>query len=472
MLDKSLFFRLSALILAIMVATVLAAFSAMDYAVRDQFTEITEETQIAQQASDGALGQLARRLAVDDRPLREIAQSYAVARPDDLEFLLVGPQLQSIYASNDLFREASVEWVGDGQLEIEASSAPGNRTAISLVTNNYEEIERGDGTIDGYLIGLPPPPSQVDAESFAMRAWTEIAAWLGLIVIVGMALSALVIRWMIRPIDRLTRAALELNEGRVPERLEPPRLRELEGLFDAFNSATSTIRRTADLRKQMVADVAHELRTPITNLRSQVEAFDAGLVNDKEALGETLKSELGLLERLISDFQQLSLSDSGQLPVRMMDLDLADLAVATIGPNADTADYVLQHDLDAPIPIKADPDRVQQVLLNLVENATRHRAEGLVIRLEAIDSGKHAGVRFSDNGPGISEGAGEKIFERFYRGEISRKQDAAGAGLGLTIARSLMLAMGGSIKISDRSSDKANGAAFDLLFLRGSPTDE
>ena len=454
-----------------MLITVWGTISAMDYAVRDQFTEVAEETQIAQRSSDGALSQLARMLADDTGRLREVVQTYAASRPSGFEFLLLGENLTPIFTSNELFQNATASFDSDDHILIETFGGENGNAALRLATNNFEEIISADDEVRAYLVEIPPPPSDVDGRAFATRAWTEIAVWLGLILFLGMILSALVIRWTIRPIDRLTDAALQLNDGRIPEKLHPPRVRELEALFNAFNSATATIGRTADLRKQMIADLAHELRTPVTNLRSQIEAFDAGLLKDKEALGATLKGEISLLERLISDFQQLALSDSGQLPVRMMDIDLADLAAATVSSSSEDAHFVLRDELDEPIPVKADPDRVQQVLLNLVENAIRHRQEGLVIAMEPVKVAGKVGIRFSDNGPGIAASAGDKIFERFYRGEISRQQDAAGAGLGLTIARSLMAAMGGNISVSSPDETGREGASFDLVFERGSLPD-
>lgn len=463
---RSLFARLAALILGIMALTVWATISALNYSVSEQFTEVTEETESVRSSASADFARLSRTLAQAGGDLGETASRYRANNAMDADFLLVDESLNPIYATNPLFEKAETSLDANGRASISSRGGLDNRASLEVVTNNVMNIRSEDGSVRAYLIALPPPPPDVDGAAFAERAWTRIALWLGLILLGGMSLSLLVLRWAVRPIDKLTKAALLLNEGRQPDELPVPHVRELEGLFKAFNSATATIARTSELRKQMIADVAHELRTPITNLRSHIEAFDAGLIEDREVLGETLTTEIALLERLIGDFQQLALSESGQLQIRMIALDLAELATSIVAAGAERPDMQVVNNLNAPIPIMGDPDRIQQVLLNLMENAARHRRDGLVVTLDAIGNPTHAGIIFADNGPGIAEGADEKIFQRFYRGDISREQDTAGAGLGLTIARSLMTAMGGSITASPRSSGRSTGAEFHLLFLR------
>lgn len=463
MRNRSLLIRLVALILGIMLLTLWAANSVLHYSVQKEFTEIAEEVNTERQSQATAHVELARELANSSAPIEEVARSFVVERGETPGFLLLDNGLSPVFTNSPSFDNAQVAFDTEGHLEIAAGDGKPGRRRIELTTNSFQEVRGQSGQLLAYLVALPSTPGDTDGADFATDAWMRIAVWLVLILVIGMTLVAVVLRRAIQPVDRLTKAALALNEGRIPGELASPRIGELEALFAAFNSATATIGRTAELRKQMIADIAHELRTPLTNLRARVEAYDAGLIDDRDALGKTLLGEINLLERLVDDFQQLALSESGQLSISMTPFDLADLASSTVRAVADKSSFAVRDNLSNPIVVSGDPDRMQQVLLNLIENSMRHRRDGLIIRLDPVAAGDHRGLYFSDNGPGIAEGANERIFERFYRGDISRQQDSAGAGLGLTIARSLVNAMDGKITVASIDDEDGTGARFEIL---------
>jgi two-component system sensor histidine kinase BaeS len=222
---------------------------------------------------------------------------------------------------------------------------------------------------------------------------------------------------------------------------------EIDRLISAFNAATAAIEQTENMRRQLIADIAHELRTPVTNLRGQLEAAAAGLIDADAELLATLDSEVQLLAQLVEDFQQLAVSDAGQLRLTLEPLPLRATLEAIVVPMAQRASADVHLTIDPRLQVQADAQRMRQVFGNLVENAHRHRTEGLMLTLTAERIGSTARIRFADNGPGIAAADQPHVFERFYRAEKSRNRASGGAGLGLTIAKALIEAMRGEIRL-------------------------
>jgi signal transduction histidine kinase len=217
----------------------------------------------------------------------------------------------------------------------------------------------------------------------------------------------------------------------------------------------------------MTADIAHELRTPLSVERAHLEALQDGIYPlTPENLGPILEQN-GLLTRLVEDLRTLALADAGQLPMQRVPTDLPALlgrVVSRFEPQAITREIALElspgPDARVPFPrLALDPARIEQLLGNLLANALRHTPVGGKIRLDISSSPAAVQVTVRDTGPGIPEDALPHIFERFYRADRARSRAEGGSGLGLAIARQIAQAHGGSLTAANHPQ---GGAIFTL----------
>jgi two-component system sensor histidine kinase BaeS len=218
---------------------------------------------------------------------------------------------------------------------------------------------------------------------------------------------------------------------------------------------------TERLRRNMVADVAHELRTPLSNLRGYLEAISDGVVQPDETTIRSLSEEAATLSRLIDDLQELSLADAGELKLITQPEDIARLireAVTTSQAKATAKGLTFTTDLPEELPeVNIDLHRIRQVLLNLLENAVAHTREGGRITVSARQRDGQVYISVADTGEGIPPEDLPMIFERFYRVDKSRTRATGGSGLGLTIAKRLVEAHGGTIEVR---SQPGRGSVF------------
>jgi len=205
------------------------------------------------------------------------------------------------------------------------------------------------------------------------------------------------------------------------------------------------------LRRNMVGDVAHELRTPLTNLRGYLEAARDGLVAPDGALVDNLYEETMLLNRLVIDLQDLAQAEAGQLTLVRQPTALQGIveqAVSMLRPQADARGITLTIELPAALLlVEVDRTRVGQVLRNLLSNAAAHTPRGGEIAVSAAAAGQEVAVSVRDTGTGIAPEHLPYVFDRFYRADKSRARQTGGAGLGLAIAKQLVVAHGGSITV-------------------------
>jgi two-component system phosphate regulon sensor histidine kinase PhoR len=216
------------------------------------------------------------------------------------------------------------------------------------------------------------------------------------------------------------------------------------------------------MRRNFISDFSHEVRTPLAGLRSAVETYEGVehlTASEEEQLRRIMSRQLLRLEHLVDDLSELSRIESGDLLLARRRIDLRALVDDLC---EDFADRAAQHRIhfvnsgDA-VFVCADPLRIQQTISNLIDNAIKYGGEGKEIRLEVMDAGAVAEIRVTDHGDGIADSEREKIFRRFYRVDKSRSQETDGVGLGLAIAKHLVLQHNGSI---DVESEPGSGATF------------
>jgi signal transduction histidine kinase len=212
---------------------------------------------------------------------------------------------------------------------------------------------------------------------------------------------------------------------------------------------SAELARSRDLRRQMTADIAHELRTPLSVILGQIDALDEGVVPPSPAAFEILRDETSRLGRSVEDLRTLSRADAGELPLERQPVAPARLleqALAAHRPLAVEKGIALQVEVQPELPdLQVDPDRMAQVLGNLLSNALRHTPQGGAITLAAAQAGSAVQLRVQDSGPGIDPPDLSHLFERFYRADRSRQRETGGSGLGLAIAKAIVELHGGQI---------------------------
>ncbi|MCE2405411.1 MAG: HAMP domain-containing protein [Dehalococcoidia bacterium] len=309
------------------------------------------------------------------------------------------------------------------------------------------------GTMGTMLVNPDPLPGDTQAPlpEASLPSINRFLIWSGLLT-VGLAavLTFLLSRRILAPVEGLSRAAKALARGEFSRRVSVTSRDEVGELGRTFNAMAAELATTEEVRRSLVADVAHELRTPLSNIRGYLEGIRDGVVTANPGTLASMHEEVLLLTRLIDDLQDLALAESGQMNLYLQPCDLADLtrrAAAGVQPSAESKGITLTTDIPGEAPVNADPERIGQVLRNLLANAANYTGEGGSIKVALRHMGSLAQVRVEDTGPGIAETDLPYVFERFYRVDKSRSRSTGGVGLGLTIARRLVEAHGGRMAV-------------------------
>jgi len=271
---------------------------------------------------------------------------------------------------------------------------------------------------------------------------------------IALLLTFVLSRRMTSPIEVLAKAARRLGHGDLSQRVRLQGESEVTALAEAFNSMAADLEYAEQLRRNMVADVAHELRTPLSNIQGYLEAIRDGVVEPDAAAIRSLSEETYLLSRLVNELQELSLAEAGELKLVYQGEDIANLvrqAVTPWQPQLTAGEISLSLELADDLPlVNIDWQRVNEVLHNILENAVAHTPKGGTINVTTNAKGKWVEVSVSDTGEGIPAEDLPHIFERFYRVDKSRARATGGSGLGLTIAKRLIEAHGGTIAVQSK----------------------
>jgi signal transduction histidine kinase len=281
-------------------------------------------------------------------------------------------------------------------------------------------------------------------------------------VLTAAAASLIVTGRIVAPLRRLAAASRRLADGHYAERVPVPSNDELGDLARSFNSMADALEATERRRRELIGDVAHELRTPIATLEGYLEGLLDGVVEPGPPTWAKLHGEAGRLRRLVDDLQELSRAEARQIPLVLRPTDPAEIArVAVDRLSAAFAEkgLELRSDVSARLPrVQADPDRAIQVLSNLFSNALRYTPVPGHVELSMKPVSGMVEFSVCDSGVGIAAGDLSHIFERFYRVDKSRSRALGGSGIGLTIAKALAEGMGGHIRAD--SAGPGQGSTF------------
>jgi signal transduction histidine kinase len=350
-------------------------------------------------------------------------------------------------------------------------------------------------TYQGSQVGtvyLNPGPSIETAGETAFLSSVNRSLLLsaGVAALLALALTVVLSRRILRPVEALTRAVRAMERGNLDQRVRIDSSDEVGELGRAFNAMAGSLAQNEELRRNMVSDVAHELRNPLFSIRGQVEAIqDELLAPDARTMG-SIHEDLMLLSRLVDDLQELALAEAGQLRLGKGATDLSEVvrrALRAAEPQASAKDIALVEEVPEDIPsVDIDPGRIVQVLQNLLSNALAHTPEGGTVTLSAsgckplgtitqysahgtyhsAPAAAFVCVSVSDTGFGISPEHLPRVFERFYRADPSRSRSTGGSGIGLAIAKQLVEAHGGRIW---GESEAGKGSTFHFTLPLATP---
>ena len=294
--------------------------------------------------------------------------------------------------------------------------------------------------------------------------------------VVAVLVSLLVSRQVVAPVREMMLASQRISEGHYNERVQVPgdvskdELDELSQLALRFNRMAASLEQTEVIRRQLIADVTHELRTPLTAVKGSMEGLIDGVLPADEGTFQQIISEAERLQRLVNDLQELSRVEAGAYELNIQSTRVSDLltaAEARLGRQFEEKDVILEIAIPDDLPqVLADEDRIGQVLLNLVGNALQYTPPGGKVQVTAAAQRGEIYIAVSDSGMGIPAEHLPHLFTRFYRVDKSRSRAGGGSGIGLTIAKYLVEAQGGSIWVQSEGAGRGSTFTFSLPTAR------
>jgi signal transduction histidine kinase len=394
-----------------------------------------------------------------------VEQVYVSASPVELEEIWEGVDLNA-----ELFNmtiPVNGELITNGEVHIVHSTDLESEEVIDVVieegTANRKEIYKfvmDDGTPNGVFFSRLKENVNPLEENFLGivngSMWFAGGAVGGIALLLGLGL----VRQMTVPLRTLDGAVRQIRQGNRAQRVPFESRDELGRLGQSFNEMAQGLEEAEVTKRQMIADVAHELRTPISVLRSGLEGLMDEVLPANNETYAALHTKTLLVGRLVDDLQQLAMADAGKLSIQTQPIELSQLLnriQTTIGVELEDQQIDLNVNLPDDLP-QADVDmqRIEQVFLNLLSNAARYTPANGEIRIDAeIFEAEWIEVTVCDTGPGFDEDDVAHVFDRFYRADKSRARQSGGSGLGLAIVKALIEAHGGTIS----ASNAVNGGA-------------
>ena len=287
-----------------------------------------------------------------------------------------------------------------------------------------------------------------DAQRFLGGQLKITALALAIALVVAVVLAWTLAGTVSRPVQRMAQTVRRLSRGDYEARAPQGSADEIGRLSSHVNQLAASLHKNRTARQRWMAEIAHELRTPVAVMKGEIEAIADGVRAVDARTTASLLEEVDQLARMVDDLQALALADAGALDLRKESVDLAELAAQA----ADTFDSRLAERgirldtrLQQDVCVVGDTQRLRQLLHNLLENTTRYTEDGGSVRLD-VSGGSAARLRVEDSGPGVDDDQLDHLFDRFYRVEGSRARATGGSGLGLSICRTIVEAHGGNLR--------------------------
>jgi signal transduction histidine kinase len=310
-------------------------------------------------------------------------------------------------------------------------------------------------------MGSPMGGMMADLTASFRQAVNEVLAVAAAAALVSaVVVSIFVTRRIVRPIQAMQVASRRIAKGRYDERVQVVGEDELSDLARSFNQMVQQLAQTEDRRRQLIGDVAHELRTPLSSIKSVLEGLQDGVLPAEPATFFDLQREVSRLQRLVSDLEESSKAEAGQIPLELKATDPATLvqtAVDRLARQFEDKGVQLHTKLPPDLPpIQVDPIRMTQVMLNLLGNALQYTQAGGQVTVHTWAGTHEVHIAIQDTGIGLTTEQLSHVFERFYRVDKSRSRAGGGSGIGLTIARHLVEAHHGHLTATSPGPDQGS----------------
>ena len=417
------------------------------------FISLATETQVERFETDQAMAQAGR--------VSEFISNYSIENRDPAE---PGAELQAVVQQAADLSGLRITTF-DAQGNVVADSNPPSSISNPLESGGGpKEAEAlpllSDGEVVGSItassdLGLETVPEQFavtdpDVSRIA-RHVDRYLLWAGIgVALLGTALVWMFARRTLAPVQRLGATARRLGRGDLSQRAEVTGPTEIRHLARSFNSMAAELEEAERRRRSLTADIAHELRTPTSNIQGYMEAIKDGVFQPTPETVDTIHEQSLLLSRLVDDLRLLAQVDGGDLQLQRTQTRLEDLVqscVDALRPRVEAKGVSLGVEMAGTLTeLDLDPTRIAQAVGNLLDNAVTHTPEGGSVTVSAHALADAVEVQVADTGSGIAPDDLQRVFDRFYRADPSRSRSTGGTGLGLTIARRLVEAHGGSIE--------------------------
>lgn len=304
------------------------------------------------------------------------------------------------------------------------------------------------------------------AERNFVESYHESLWWIGFLFAgIGLAVSYFLSGNITKPLRQLSSAAEKIRQGDLKQVVPVETQDEVGQLAMVFNQMSAELAATESNRQELLANIAHELKTPLAILQGHLESMLDGVETPEPDKLFSMQEEVMRLTRLVGDLRDLSLAQVHKLELHPQPLDVSEKtrrAADMLEPMLEEKHLQFKRELAEGLPeLPLDPDRLNQILYNLITNAIRYTTPGTTITLQTEKTGKGVRLTVADEGPGIAPEDLPHVFEQFYRGDKSRNRASGGSGIGLSLAKSFVEAQGGTIKAENR---KTGGAAFIVEF--------
>lgn len=292
----------------------------------------------------------------------------------------------------------------------------------------------------------------------------KIILGIGVLLILASTIMGFIIsRSIIRPINKLMTKAKYISKGEYDKKIEiNTDILEINDLINSINNLSQSIKEQENIRKRLTGDISHELKTPLTNIQSHLEAMIDGIWEPTEERLISVKEEAERLSSLVSDMQKLNKYDEASIKLKKDNVNISDIICFVIFQFSNLAkskNIKIEYEKKN-INLYCDKDKITQALVNILSNAIRYSNEGSTIFIEEKLKDNKVIISIEDQGIGISEEDLKYVFERFYRADKSRTRATGGTGIGLTIVKSIVSSHGGEVKLESKLGE---GSKFTII---------
>ena len=312
----------------------------------------------------------------------------------------------------------------------------------------------------GTFAGVPPERLDRFQENFGNRVWENLSRTVAFGAIIGLVVGVLLSRSMVKPLTELEKGAKEIAAHNLAYRVPEKGSQEVRTVARSFNEMAVELEQEETLRRNMLADVTHELRHPVHVLRGNLRGIIDGVFPLQMEEIVFLEEETRHLSQLVNDLHELALAEAHELPLQKQEVELGSLvqdATDAVHPLALDKNIALQAAVpDSPIRATVDPARLRQVIHNLLSNAIHYSPEGGRVTVSLAEGGDGILLEVVDNGVGLTAEELPHVFDRFYQTDSSRDRALGGAGLGLAISKAIVEAHDGRITAASPGRDQGS----------------